>query len=89
MELKGTREAHSENVHHHEITQYQRIKSSGPSGKCAYELDEDWKKARYQSNHLSKGISISIIKIILIINRFNKELIGKVLYLTVKELVDL
>lgn len=66
MELKGTREAHSENVHHHEITQYQRIKSSGPSGKCAYELDEDWKKAR-----------------------FNKELIGKVLYLTVKELVDL
>jgi hypothetical protein len=78
MKLKGTREAHSENAHHHETTQYQRKKLSGPSGKCAYELDKD-RKTRYQPNHLSKDISISIIKIILIINRFTKELVGKVL----------
>jgi hypothetical protein len=89
MKLKGTREAHSENAHHHEITQYQYIKLRGPSGKCAYELDEDCKKARYQPNCLSNRVSISIIKIILIINRFTKELIGKIFYLTVKALVDL
>jgi hypothetical protein len=41
-------------------------------------------------NTLSKGISISIIKnIILTINRFTKELVDKVFHLTVKELVDL
>jgi hypothetical protein len=83
MKLKGTREAYSENDHHHEITQYQRIKLSG------YKLDEDWKKARHQPKHLSKGISISIIKNIVLINRFTKELVGKVRHLTMKEPIGL
>jgi hypothetical protein len=56
----------------------------------AHELDEDWKRARHQPKYLSKGISISIIKnIIQIINKFTKELLGKILHPTVKEPVDL
>jgi hypothetical protein len=47
------------------------------------------KQTRCQPNHLSKGISISIIKIILRINKFTKELVDKVLYLTVNEPIDL
>jgi hypothetical protein len=39
-------------------------------------LDEDWKRARCQPKHLPKDISV-IKNIILIINRFTKELIGK------------
>jgi hypothetical protein len=57
--------------------------------KGAREAHMNWKRARYQPNYLLKGISISIIKnIILIINRFTKKLVGKVLHLTMKELVD-
>jgi hypothetical protein len=50
MKSKSTLKAHSENDHC-EITRHHRIKLSGPSEKCVYELDEDWKKARCQSKH--------------------------------------